>query len=68
MPEEKLYSVSLIKQYLKDLRNHIKEICKSEHGGANEYALLYYEGKIDALESILKDGKNMCKLDEGFGL
>lgn len=36
--------------------------------GYNEYAVLYYEGKIDAMRALLNNGDRMLELDEAFGL
>jgi len=55
-----------IKKYIKGLEEKLDELCSKQ--GYNEYAVLYYEDKIDALKSLLNYGKKMYELDEGFGL
>jgi len=55
-----------IQRYIDSLKKHLDNICSQ--AGVNDYAVLYYEGKIDALKSLLKNGEKMCELDEGFGL
>ena len=55
-----------IKEYIDNLDSKLSALLKTP--GYNEYVVLYYEGKIDALKSLLKNGKDMCELDSGFGL
>jgi len=55
-----------IKKHIGSLKNKLKKLLKTS--GYNEYAVLYYQGKIDALKSLLKNGEKMCELDESFGL
>lgn len=54
-----------IQKYIIELQLHLTNVLKSP--GYNEYAVLYYEGKIDALKELLK-GEVKCKLGESFGL
>jgi len=61
-----LISERQIKKYIKGLEAKLGALLRTK--GHNEYAVLYFEGKIDALKSLLNYGRKIYELDEGFGL
>ena len=59
-------SEDIIRIYIKEVEQKLDKLTRQND--YNEYAVFYYEGKIDALKSLLKGGNKMDELDEGFGI